>query len=270
MTRLTVGKMKASTTTVTTVVTFCLAFAAYSQEVLCPCKFDGNDDDTCRVYGQLGDDTLIPWYKASQDCLDAHNIKISAIPSFTLEGMCDPPNANAFTNYLKFESSAASSSIKQSYGQFWDGDANPITLVSTINGVDCKANANGCWTEIRLYFEANPDEIESNCQTFYKAAAKDLEAEQSTVRIAICNAETNAATACGALQTQVEQYKASNPNKACSAFGLGPVSGGSESPPNCDGAPSPAPPSSTGGHQQWLVMWSTLLSVLSSVNLCMV
>lgn len=73
-------------------------------ENLCPCEFDGNDDPrNCRVYGQLGDDVLIPWYVASQDCLDKHNIKISAIPSYTLESMCNPPNANAFVNYLKFE-----------------------------------------------------------------------------------------------------------------------------------------------------------------------
>ena len=74
-----------------------------ADENLCPCKFDGNDNENCRVYGQLGDDKLIPWYVASQDCLDAHNIKISAIPSYTLESMCNPPNANGFVNYLKFE-----------------------------------------------------------------------------------------------------------------------------------------------------------------------
>ena len=74
-----------------------------ANENLCPCKFDGNDLQNCRVYGQLGDDKLIPWYAASQDCLDAHNIKISAIPSYTLESMCNPPNANTFVNYLKFE-----------------------------------------------------------------------------------------------------------------------------------------------------------------------
>ena len=75
-----------------------------AEENLCPCNFDGNDDlQNCRVYGQLGDDVLIPWYLALQDCLDAHNIKISAIPSYTLESMCNPPNANTFVNYLKFE-----------------------------------------------------------------------------------------------------------------------------------------------------------------------
>ena len=75
-----------------------------ANENVCPCEFDGNDDlQNCRVYGQLGNDKLIPWFVASQDCLDAHNIKISAIPSYTLESMCNPPNANAAVNYLKFE-----------------------------------------------------------------------------------------------------------------------------------------------------------------------
>ena len=81
-----------------------LISSSTADENLCPCKFDGNDDlQNCRVYGQIGDDKLIPWYLASQDCLDAHNIKISAIPSYTLESMCNPPNAYAFVNYLKFE-----------------------------------------------------------------------------------------------------------------------------------------------------------------------
>ena len=204
---------------------------------LCSCKFDGTDASDCRVYGQLGDDVLIPWYLAPQQCLDAHNIKISAIPPSTLDGMCQPPNANAFTNYLKFDSgSSAATSIKQSYTQFWDGDASPVTLAPSINGVDCEADASGCWTEIKSYFSSNPEEIEDNCQTFYNAARKDLELEQSTVRISICNNEiTVADDECGDLQTQVEEMKGANPEKACSAFGLGPVTGGSEEPPACGG-----------------------------------
>lgn len=202
-------------------------------ENLCPCKFDGTDPSDCRVYGQLGDGKLIPWHKASQQCLDAHNIKISAIPTHTLDGMCNPPNANAFVSYLKFESSAAATSIKQSYPQFWDGDSNPITLMPNINGVDCKTNASGCWTQIKSYFSSNPSEVEKNCQTFYNAAKKDLELEQSTARISICNNEITAAEKCGALQTQVAEIKKGSPQKACSAFGLGPVSGGSEKRPTC-------------------------------------
>lgn len=202
-------------------------------ENLCPCKFDNDDPPDCRVYGQLGDGKLIPWHRASQQCLDAHSIRISAVPPSTLDGMCDPPNANAFVNYLKFESTSAANSIKQSYPQFWDGDANPITLVPNINGVDCKKDASGCWNQIKSYFKSNPSEIEKNCQTFYNSAKKDKELEQSTVRIAICNDEVATADACGDLQSQVEQTKGENPNKACSAFGLGPVSGGSEKPPNC-------------------------------------
>ena len=59
--------------------------------------------------------------------------------------------------------------------------------------------------------------------------------EQSTVRISICNNEIEEADdeVCGDLKTQVEEIKAANPDKACSAFGLGPVSGGNEQPPTC-------------------------------------
>jgi len=212
-----------------------LAFSSgASAQDLCPCNFDTTDAADCRVYGQLGDDVLIPWYRASQDCLDAFNIKISAVQTSMLDGMCNPPNSNAFTNYLKFESTEASTSIKQSYGDFWDGDSMPVQLMPTINGVDCAANANGCWTEIKNYFETNPAEIEDNCQTFYNAAKKDLELEQSTVRIAVCNAEITAD--CGDLTAQVEEIKAAQPDKACSAFGLGPVTGGADPLPVCDDA----------------------------------
>ena len=72
---------------ITAVSLFSLSAAA---ENLCPCKFDGADKPDCRVFGQLGDDKLIPWH-------------LAAIPSHTLDGMCRPPNANSFVNYLKFE-----------------------------------------------------------------------------------------------------------------------------------------------------------------------
>ena len=109
------------------------------------------------------------------------------------------------------------------------------TLIDNINGVDCKENSNDCYNEIKTYFSSNPSEIEKNCQTFYYAAKKDLELEQSTVRISICNNEIEEADdeVCGDLKTQVEEIKAANPDKACSAFGLGPVSGGNEQPPTC-------------------------------------
>ena len=100
------------------------------------------------------------------------------------------------------QTTAAATSIKQSYPQFWNGDSNPITSVDTINGIDCKANSNYCYNE------------------------------QSTVRISICNNEIEADDECGELQIQVEEVKAVNPDKACSAYGLGPV-GGNEQPPSC-------------------------------------
>ena len=130
------------------------------------------------------------------------------------------------------QTTAAATSIKQSYPQFWNGDSNPITSVDTINGIDCKANSNYCYNKIKTYFSSNPSEIDKNCQTFYNAAKKDLELEQSTVRISICNNEIEADDECGELQIQVEEVKAVNPDKACSAYGLGPV-GGNEQPPSC-------------------------------------
>jgi len=60
-----------------------------------------------------------------------------------------------------------------------------------------------------------------------------LELEQSTVRISICNNEIEADDECGNLQIQVEEVKVANPDKACSAYGLGSVSGGIEQPPTC-------------------------------------
>jgi len=230
--------------TVTALVVFVLVIVADAHDedggdvVLCPCKFDGNDSDECRVYGQLGDvdvdiedRTLIPWHRATQECLDSWNIKIQAVPSSTLELMCgDPPNTNAFVNYLKFESTEAAVSIKQSYGQFWDGDANPPSFVATINGVDCASDASGCWNEIKSYFESNPDEVRDNCETFRSAAAKDAELEQSTARIRLCN-EDDSSAECSPLNAQIQQVKSDNPGSECSAFGLGPAT---LTLPSCD------------------------------------
>ena len=58
----------------------------FSQTVsaACQCKFDGNDATDCVVYGQLGDGVLIPWVKASQECLDVYNIKVESVSSTQL------------------------------------------------------------------------------------------------------------------------------------------------------------------------------------------
>ena len=82
-----------------------------------------------------------------------------------------------------------------------------------------------------------------------------MELEQSTVRISICNNEIDAEDECGDLQTQVVDMQENNPEKACSAFGLGPVTGASEKPPTtCATAVPPAgstdATSSSTGHAE--------------------
>lgn len=56
----------------------------------CPCIFTVAPEEEvgCAVYGQMGDDVLIPWSRANQTCLDVFNIKDRAIDTDVLLDMC--------------------------------------------------------------------------------------------------------------------------------------------------------------------------------------
>jgi len=65
------------------------------------CQFNDNDATDCKFYGQLGDGDLIPWTKASQDCLSMFNIKDETVnPNTLVVGIFpnDPDGSNGNAN----------------------------------------------------------------------------------------------------------------------------------------------------------------------------
>lgn len=218
------------------------------------CKYDGSDaadadDNDCKVYGQLGDDVLIAYNKASQDCLDAHSIKVEAVDATMLSSMFPnangtDANVNALVSFLKNDGGAAVNAILLSMDFFFveaAGNGNgqkPVFLDSIIvEGItyDCTASESDCWNALKTYFantQDGQDILQSVGQDLYAKAAVGRELEQSTVRIAICNNGAMATDgSCDALAAQIEELKTANPDKACSAFGLGPAE---NAIPGCD------------------------------------
>ena len=218
-----------------------LATLARGADAACACLFDGNDADDCVVYGQLGDRVLIPWNKASQECLDVYKIKVESISSTLLRSMF--PNAdgtngnvNSFVNWLKNDSGSQSNSIKIGYDQFWNDQNGVADLKDSISvdgpPIPCKPTTFDCYDAIKSYFSTEPgaSEMEQIGQQLHSLQAVDKEKEQSVIRTRLC--QEDATPECGALDDQVKMKMAEQPNKACSAFGLGPA----EVPiPDCDG-----------------------------------
>jgi hypothetical protein len=201
-------------------------------------------EPNCRVYGQLGDAQLIPWYRANQSCLDEWDIKVSSLDSDALWKMC--PYANVtnssiqlLVNELKFNPSPATKAIQAYYDQFWvESTTVPGSYVfldtisdSRNNVIDCTLSESSCWNTIKEYFTNNPSAVGQACQEFHARQRFNLELEQSTVRIRLCNEKGSSTSGlCEPLQAQVAQYQSANPTKQCSAFGLGPANNGTGLP----------------------------------------
>ena len=217
----------------------------------CACQFLDSDPPDCKVYGQLGDDVLIGWSKASQECLDLHSIKVQSIDPNTLKGMFPNPdgsgaNPSAFVNYLRFQAgTSAVNGIRLSFDEFFAEDvtrAGTAVLRETIvvKGVtyECKPSENDCWnTALKTYFAEEPgkSEMEEVAVDLYNRQKLDRELEQSTVRIAICS---ESGDVCEPLKAEIEDRKKNA--SGCSAFGLGPAE--NEIPPSCTGQSASAGP----------------------------
>ncbi|GKY95485.1 hypothetical protein MPSEU_000510100 [Mayamaea pseudoterrestris] len=224
----------------------------------CSCSFtvSADDEDGCKVYGQLGNDVLIPYNRASQDCLDKFNIRIRALDTDQVESLCGPPvSVTGLVNFIKFDSSSAANALKSQLSpMFFDSneDGSVYTLRSNITSssdgsnslIDCTASSSDCWSEISNYL-TNDDKgaalLETMCDELYARLNNGYELEQSTVRIAICNAiadtQTTGSDSCTDLYDQISDIQASDaaPND-CSAFGLGPAE--NEIPDACVSGPA--------------------------------
>ena len=209
----------------------------------CPCLFNDNDVADCLVYGAL-DGELKAWSKASQDCLDAYQIKVDA-PDPAL--VCS--SANSFVNALK-NGALASSKVKFGlgipYGGFWQqSTTNPDIPVLkdtiTIDGdvFDCTQSESTCYNAMKPYFESDPDGIEEMkdvCQTLENQVRSAKETQQSVLRTRLCqeyrdDTSTTIASECTAmfdeLQPEFDMYS----NLNCGGFGVGP---GNRQLPDCD------------------------------------
>jgi hypothetical protein len=211
----------------------------------CACSFQASDPADCRVYGQMGDQVLIPWYRASQDCLDVYKIKDQAIDPAILDSIYggDPSlgevNANALVSFLRFNGgTTVANSIKLSLDDYFEeGTAGTAVFKSQVvnsNGeaVDCGTEGD-CWNALRDFFgteEAKPV-ITSIGETLYNMQALSLEKEQSVIRIRLCM--EGSTTECEPLSGQIQEYVVNlAETKDCSAYGLGP---GTQPLPFCNG-----------------------------------
>jgi hypothetical protein len=200
------------------------------------CQFNDNDATDCKVYGQLGDGNLIPWTKASQDCLDIFDIKDEAIDPNTLVGVFPNPdgsngNANSFINYLRFNSGSVANGIKLSFDIFFqEGNDSLAVLKDTIDvagiSYDCKSSESNCYNAMKTYFGTSPgsSEMQAIGVSLYDQQALSREKEQSLVRIRLCSDNGASTSSCEPLSAQVQEVLAANPSTFCSAFGLGPAS----------------------------------------------
>jgi hypothetical protein len=233
----------------TIVLSLSLVLARWTQVSCeeCACTFEATDPADCRVYGQMGDDVLIPWYRASQDCLDLFNIKDQAIDPVILDSIYggDPAsgvvNPNALVSFLKFnEGTTVANSIKLSLDDYFvegtGGMAIFKTQILNANGetVDCQDDGVGdCWNALRDYFgtEAGTAAMTGIGETLYNQQALSLEKEQSIIRIRLCSEGSTAE--CEPLSGQIQEYvQKLAGSKDCSAYGLGPRT---EALPFCNG-----------------------------------
>jgi hypothetical protein len=203
----------------------------------CPCLFDVPPDEEadCRVYGQLGDGNLIPWYRASQDCLDAYNIKDQVLDEDTVWRMCPYVNGtnintDEFTILIRFDTSTTANAARLYYPEFFTGDSNQAVLNASIvtdDGIyiDCQAEATRCWNRVKVFVVQQSSRLVAFCQDLHKNRINSIEKEQSFARIRICEENNSTDGVCEPLAAQVEDIKGQQTNQSwCSAFGLGPAS----------------------------------------------
>ena len=248
----------------------------------CSCRYNVpfEDEAECRSYGQLGDDVLIPWYRANQTCLDEYQIKISAIDSEVLFEICPFENSTdvdiqLLLNEIRNNPSPATRAIQASFPSFWTESNTSIgsyELVDVIydgrNNPNCIESETLCYNTIREYFTTRPNELGTACKEFHARHRFDKDVEQSTIRIRLCQEVDGTSTAnssssnsdsipnCEPLVSQIITIKGENPSKACSAFGLGPRT--EQELPICSDTNNETDVASTSGASRYPIRWCGL------------
>jgi len=212
-------------------VSFTKAPTASAQECNA-CLFDGNDPDSCIVYGKINDD-IVEWNTGSRECKGFFDITISSID----------PNAschsvNSFINSLRFGDLEASDS-KLGLGAGSDGGAffvqNPdnnnlveIAPAITINGetTNCETSEFNCYTKMSDYFENDEQgqkEKDQVCETLYNKIRVDRNLEESVLRNRLCMEIKDGSVIpldCDPLTGQVSDAMEQYPDTDCSGYGF--------------------------------------------------
>ena len=226
------------------------------------CRFTSSDSADCVVYGAIDGD-LVAWTKASEACRDAYNIKIASIDVDAV-GCGATISTSAFVNAIRFES--IPNSVRGGIGtDFFVQQDNGVYVLAdsiTVDGTttSCESESD-CYTALRNYFGTSTGEQELTqvCETVRNMAAVDREKEQSTVRIQMCQEPTTGASVCGALAAEVSLRQSAFPDKACSAFGIGP---GTMALPGCEGADSSTTTSVTSAAPVTAVVATVLAGIM--------
>lgn len=138
-------------------------------------------------------------------------------------------------------------------GMFFEQDpANnnipKLKATITIDGTtyNCEETPMNCWNGMRPYFETTgASEMAQVCQTLENQNRVNLQLEQSTLRIRLCDELRggNTATECTELEAMVQEMGEMYPDLACSAYGFGT---GNATIPGCE-APSEETPETPSG-----------------------
>jgi hypothetical protein len=220
-----------------------LALATLSStNAACPCLYTDDDAEDCIVYGKIDGD-LVPWMKASQECLDIYKIKSSA-PDPAL--IC--ASSNGFVNSLRsglLSSSQVKFGLGVSQGGFWvESGTNNLPVIKdsiTINGITTACTPEtvqvDCYTAMKPYFEGDADgkkEMADVCETLKVGMRNALEFDQSVLRLRLCIEDSqgsNIRQQCDGIWTEVSQKIEENPDRGCQFVSFGP---GTTALPGCE------------------------------------
>jgi hypothetical protein len=185
----------------------------------------------------------VPWYRASESCLDSLEIDLAAIDKDKMWDICpsanaDNVNVNRLQIFLRDEDTEASNAIRALFPNlFQPGTNGTYDLLDTITAtqaqiVDCTESLALCWGAIGTYFGTVPDERARLCSEMHKLQIPTLIEEQTTAREALCGRDPMNVTFsdCEPLSSHIEEMKEKNSNAECSEFSAG---AGNLALPNC-------------------------------------
>jgi hypothetical protein len=208
------------------------------------CHFDTSprSEKQCSVYGTFSGD-LVPWYRASESCLDSLGINLTAIDKDKMWVICPFANADdvrvdRLKIFLRDEDTEASNAIRALFPNFFQPGANgTYELLDTITAsqaqiVNCTQSRNLCWGAIGTYFGIVPEETARLCSEMHKLQIPTLIEEQTTARESLCSMDPMDAnfSDCEPLLSQIDEVKEKNLNAECSEFSAG---AGNLALPNC-------------------------------------